>query len=62
LPFLLVSLSFAMQRQRDEWVTLFDGKTLNGWSIHGGFAKYQVESGNSLALPTNGIQTAPQTS
>ena len=35
-----VSLSFARERQRDEWVSLFDGKTLNGWSIHSGFAKY----------------------
>ena len=37
------SLSFARQRQQDEWVSLFDGKTLNGWSIHSGFAKYHVE-------------------
>ncbi len=24
------------------WTALFDGKTLNGWSIHSGFAKYEV--------------------
>ena len=41
-----MSISFARQRQQqDEWVSLFDGKTLNGWSIHSGFAKYQVEDG-----------------
>jgi hypothetical protein len=27
------------------WVKLFDGKTLNGWSIHSGTAKYAVEDG-----------------
>ncbi len=43
LLIVLVSISFARQRQQDEWVSLFDGKTLNGWSVHSGFAKYQVE-------------------
>ena len=37
------SISLAGERQQDEWVSLFDGKTLNGWSIHSGFAKYEVE-------------------
>jgi len=27
------------------WIKLFDGKTLNGWSIHSGNAKYAVENG-----------------
>jgi regulator of RNase E activity RraA len=26
-----------------EWVSLFDGKSLNGWSVHSGFAKYRIE-------------------
>jgi regulator of RNase E activity RraA len=43
LLFILASFSFARERQRDEWVSLFDGKTLNGWSVHSGFAKYHVE-------------------
>lgn len=43
LLFVLASFSFAGERQRDEWVSLFDGKTLNGWSVHSGFAKYNVE-------------------
>ena len=38
-----VSISLARQRQQDEWVSLFDGETLNGWSVHSGFAKYHVE-------------------
>ena len=28
-----------------EWMDLFDGKTLNGWSVHSGSAKYRVEDG-----------------
>ena len=28
-----------------QWVKLFDGKTLNGWSVHSGTAKYAVEGG-----------------
>jgi hypothetical protein len=26
-----------------KWEPLFDGKTLDGWEVHGGFAKYHVE-------------------
>ena len=43
LLIVLASVSFARERQQDEWVSLFDGKTLNGWSVHSGFAKYQVK-------------------
>ena len=28
-----------------KWINLFDGETLNGWSIHSGFANYRVEDG-----------------
>lgn len=27
------------------WIKLFDGKTLNGWSVHSGTANYKVEKG-----------------
>jgi Domain of Unknown Function (DUF1080) len=27
------------------WVTLFDGKTLDGWKVNGGTASYTVEDG-----------------
>lgn len=27
------------------WIALFDGKTLEGWSVHSGIAKYRVEDG-----------------
>lgn len=39
------SNSFA---QDGKWVSLFDGKTLNGWTIHSGFAKYRVENGEII--------------
>ena len=28
-----------------EWINLFDGETLNGWTVHSGFATYRVEDG-----------------
>jgi len=37
------NISLSRGRQQDEWISLFDGKTLNGWSVHSGFAKYHVE-------------------
>jgi len=49
-----VSISFARQRQRDEWVSLFDGQTLNGWSVHSGFAKYHVEDGAIVGTTVKG--------
>ena len=38
-----------------EWKTLFDGATLDGWSIHGGKATYRVEDGAIIGT------TAPDT-
>ncbi len=29
----------------DRWVPLFDGKSLDGWTVRGGFATYKVEDG-----------------
>lgn len=29
----------------ENWVELFDGKTLDGWSVHSGYATYHVEDG-----------------
>jgi len=37
-----------------EWVELFDGKTLNGWSVHSGFAKYEVEDGTIVGTAVKG--------
>ena len=37
-----------------EWMDLFDGKTLNGWSVHSGSAKYRVEDGAILGTAVKG--------
>ena len=37
-----------------QWVDLFDGKTLNGWTIHSGFAKYEVADGAILGMAVKG--------
>ncbi len=39
----IANFSVASGQKKDEWVSLFDGKSLNGWSIHSGFAKYRIE-------------------
>jgi len=36
------------------WKVLFDGKTLNGWSIHSGFAKYEVVDGTIVGTAVKG--------
>lgn len=38
----LSSITFAAD---ETWVPLFDGKTLEGWTVRGGFATYKVEGG-----------------
>lgn len=43
LLFVFAGFSAAREQKKDEWVSLFDGKSLNGWSIHSGFAKYHIE-------------------
>jgi hypothetical protein len=36
------------------WAPLFDGKTLNGWSVHSGFAKYEVADGEIVGTAVKG--------
>ena len=50
--FLLCSLT-AWSQDR-EWISLFDGETLNGWSVHSGFAKYRVEDGSIVGTAVKG--------
>jgi hypothetical protein len=41
-------LLFALQpgcEGQEKWIQLFDGKTLDGWTVHSGNAKYRVEDG-----------------
>ena len=40
-----VMLLVASTCSADDWVTLFDGETLNGWSQKNGLATYKVEDG-----------------
>ena len=36
------------------WTPLFDGKTLDGWEVHGGIAKYKVEDGTIVGTTVEG--------
>ncbi|SIO60587.1 Uncharacterized conserved protein, DUF952 family [Singulisphaera sp. GP187] len=36
------------------WVSLFDGKTLDGWKVNGGFASYKVEDGAIVGTTVEG--------
>jgi len=40
--------------QDEGWTYLFDGETLNGWSVHSGFAKYRVEDGTIVGTAVKG--------
>ena len=45
-PTLLFSFLLLIQASaQDNWVSLFDGKTLEGWEQHSGKAEYRVEEG-----------------
>lgn len=48
----LPSCSFS----QDQWISLFDGETLEGWSIHSGHAKYRVEDG---AIVGQAVKNSP---
>lgn len=47
---------FAGAQGTEGWVSLFDGMTLNGWSVHSGFAKYAAEDG---AIVGTAVQGSP---
>ena len=51
---LLGMIALAGARQRGGWMPLFDGKTLDGWSIHSGFAKYHVSDGVIVGTAVKG--------
>ena len=60
---LILALSFALVSGRYEtvmaaddkgWESLFDGKTLSGWTVRGGFADYKVEDGNIVGTTVKG--------
>ncbi len=53
---LLVLSSLGSTALADEqgWVPLFDGKTLDGWAVRGGNAKYAVEDGAIVGTTVEG--------
>jgi hypothetical protein len=52
----LVVLSFGLTASAaDEgWIPLFDGKTLDGWTVRGGHARYAVEDGTIVGTTVEG--------
>jgi hypothetical protein len=45
------SIRWAANRDREAgWISLFDGKTLDGWVQRGGKAKYSVENGQLVGI------------
>src|SRR5689334_20816815 len=38
----------------DGWISLFDGKSLDGWEIKGGKAEYKVEDGSIVGTTVKG--------
>jgi hypothetical protein len=51
--FLLMSAS-AVSAAENGWVSLFDGKTLDGWVQHNGTATYRVEDGTIVGKTSEG--------
>jgi len=51
IPLLAV---FSLCAQSAEWLDLFDGETLSGWSVHSGTARYRVEDGMIIGTTTTG--------
>ncbi len=53
---LIAAAAIAAPARADEagWTSLFDGKTLEGWSPRGGLATYKVEDGTIVGHTTEG--------
>jgi type 1 glutamine amidotransferase len=54
----LVLLLIVAGATAGEWVDLFDGQTLKGWSVHSGYASYRVEDG---AILGTAVKDSPNT-
>ena len=49
LPALLLPVVFSFcsgRQQQDEWISLFDGKTLHGWKVGANASAFKVENGS----------------
>lgn len=56
LPFLLALALLGCENTKKDttpWVDLFDGETLNGWTIKGGNAEYEVREGAIVGTTAN---------
>jgi hypothetical protein len=51
---LLCALVVIVSTQDDGWVSLFDGKAIDGWEVKGGTATYRVEDGCIVGKTTEG--------
>lgn len=54
----LVVISGCGDSEAGKWISLFDGQTLNGWSVHSGFAKYEAVDG---AIVGTAVKGSPNT-
>ncbi|NIP28150.1 MAG: DUF1080 domain-containing protein [Phycisphaerae bacterium] len=53
---IVICTSASAEEKKTEggWRNLFDGKTLDGWEVRGGFAKYRVENGEIVGTSVEG--------
>ena len=54
----LLLLSLSAITARSEWVSLFDGKSLDGWTKKNGYAEYRIEDG---AIVGKSVPKSPNT-
>ena len=54
LLLLVLFINISLFAQKESWKNLFDGKTLNGWKILNGKAKYQVVNGTIIGTTVKG--------
>jgi len=54
LVIIVSSFSVIVEAQNNEWIKLFNGKNLDGWSVHSGSAKYRVENGEIIGNAVKG--------
>jgi len=54
MTLVLISVTPAVATDDSGWVSLFDGKTLDGWKINGGNASYKVEDGSIVGTTVEG--------
>jgi len=54
LLLLVLFFNASVFAQKESWKNLFDGKTLNGWKILNGKAKYQVVNGTIIGTTVKG--------